>query len=84
MVIRFLTMESPSPVPPYLSFVSASACLNELKISSTKEALMPIPVSLTLKRKLVLSPLTDMGSPNTSMLPLSVNFVALLKRFKKI
>ena len=73
-------MARPSPVPPYLRVVEASACTNSPKSLSFCPGVMPIPLSLTAKdtrwsARRVISSL---------MRPFSVNLQALLRRLKRV
>ncbi len=75
---------SPSPVPPYLRVVDASACENGWKSRPSCSEVMPMPVSLTrktIRSSRALAP----GSRVTArvIVPRSVNLAALLRRLKR-
>ena len=76
-----LQIASPSPVPPYLRVVDASAWTNGANSAATWSGRIPIPVSVTVKRTVaapsrlaLAAPLPDVTSPR------SVNLMALPSR----
>ena len=56
----------PSPVPPYLRVVEASACVKSWNSRSICSAVMPMPVSLT--RKCIQSPAVDAARATSSQI----------------
>ena len=72
----------PSPVPPYLRVVEASAWAKALKSLASCSGLRPIPVSITRKR-IQGAPLTSVRSTSRVTRPFSVNLAALLMRFSR-
>ncbi len=76
-------MARPSPVPPYLRVVDASACENAWNNFDTCSGVIPIPVSATSKFIVEDVLLPDSASSfqmRRVMVPFSVNLLALLKR----
>ena len=53
--MKFLLIESPRPVPPYLRLMLPSTCLKASKIRESFSCGIPIPVSLTSKIMFCLS-----------------------------
>ena len=78
----WLLMASPRPVPPYLRVVELSAWVKGLKRDSRCCGVMPMPVSVTEKRKVTSAPSCASSSTSTSTFPFSVNLMALLVMFK--
>ena len=72
-------IDSPSPLPPYLRVVDASACSNALNRRARSCASMPIPVSLTSKRSSTVSSPRSTTATLSVTLPCSVNLTALLR-----
>ena len=87
-------MARPSPVPPYLRLVPASACWKASKMSFCFSGAMPIPVSLTamaialgptLKHRMIHRPsFWQRGAPSSATWPWAVNLKAFDSRFFKI
>ena len=82
---RRLEIASPSPVPPYLRLVAASAWLNDLNMRPIASAAMPMPVSATAmwSSKSPLSSGAVLLALSTT-LPRSVNLTELLSRLSRI
>ena len=80
---RFFEIASPSPVPPYLRVVDASAWLNDWNILLHCSGVMPIPESRTQKCNSTPSAFSATVSMPTTISPLSVNLTALLPRLIK-
>ena len=80
---NFWLITRPSPVPPYLRVVEASACENASNTFSIWSGVMPIPVSLTRKRIQSL-PATVSRTTSSEVLPFSVNLQALLSRLTRL
>ena len=80
---KLLEMVRPKPVPPYLRVVEESTWVKLAKIASSFSFGIPIPLSVTEKRKVLL---LVSGSATTRRItsPFSVNFRALLIRFNMI
>ena len=72
-------MESPSPVPSYFRVNPESIWRKVSKIVSMSSALIPIPVSITR-----IMTLPSSVSHTILTEPFSVNFIALLSKFKRI
>ena len=71
----------PSPVPPYLRVVDASAWPNSSKIAARLSAGIPMPVSRTAKRTSARFPSRPAGDTDTTTSPCGVNLMALPTRF---
>ncbi len=82
--INSLLITNPNPVPPYFLVWDSSAWENGLNKVSSLSLDIPIPVSLTLIFNVATSFFRSMQSMLTETFPLSVNLIALLKRFKNI
>ena len=77
---RFFTIDNPSPKPPWMRVVEASACRKRSKTLGKNSDLMPIPESAT-----VISTWEFTRSSRTSTLPsLGVNLIALVSKFQTI
>ena len=74
-------MDRPRPVPPYLRVVEASACSNLEKILAACSAVMPMPVSRTLRRRPSPAPI---AAKVTNTPPSPVNLMALETRLSTI
>ena len=72
-----LQMAKPNPVPPNFLEIEASAWTNALNNLDCPSTLIPIPVSDTENISI-----ESFCSTTSVTLPLSVNFIALLKRFR--
>ena len=73
---------SPSPVPPKRRAVSASACENSVKSRPSCSAVMPMPVSATVKR--TRSPPSAVRAASSRTRPRSVNLQALPRTLSRI
>ena len=80
---RFLEIARPSPVPPYLRVVEASAWLKLRKVLASCSGVMPIPESWTQKCSSTSLPRRSTRSAPMMISPLSVNFTALLPRLTR-
>ena len=80
---RRLLMARPSPVPPYLRVVEASAWLNFWKSLPIPSAESPMPVSRTAKVSSAVLPVTVAVTVSTTS-PRSVNLMALASRLSRI
>ncbi len=82
--VSCLEMASPSPVPPYLRVVEASACSNAWNRRSICVSVMPMPVSLTENSTSWQSALSSSTRASTATSPISVNLTALLQKLIRI
>lgn len=83
IVTNRLAIERPRPVPPNRRLVEPSACENGIKSRSRCAFSIPIPLSVTEKRKKTDSTARCSTTQRVTTLPLSVNFTALLMRLSK-
>ncbi len=79
-----LEMVRPRPVPPYLREIEPSAWLNDWNSLASCSSFMPIPVSLTEKRRDSASAPRSTTCTATTISPFSVNLTALLVRLIRI
>ena len=70
----------PRPVPPNLRVIEPSAWVKAWKSWSMTSCSIPVPVSVTWKRKPMVSSTTSQTVAETVTLPHSVNLIALLTR----
>ena len=77
-------MARPSPVPPYLRVVDASACENPAKILCWLSGAMPMPESLMAKSMWATPSTTRCRCSDTTTCPTAVNLTALPPKLFKI
>ena len=82
--VSCLEIANPSPVPPYLRVVEASACSKAWNRRSICASVMPMPVSLTENSTSWQSAVSSRTRTWTATSPFSVNLTALLQKLIRI